>query len=63
MLLLPTTNAFLREHNMGIMSTLKVKSINENVNIPVLTPTNDSVNKILLDLGVDDKNNFYYNTF
>ena len=48
---------------MGIMSTLKVKSINENVNIPVLTPTNDSVNKILLDLGVDDKNNFYYNTF
>jgi two-component system, OmpR family, sensor histidine kinase VicK len=63
LLLLPTTNAFLREHNMGIMSTLRVKSINENVNIQVLTPTNDSVNKILLDLGVDDKNNFTITPF
>lgn len=63
LLLLPTTNAFLREHSMGIMSTLKVKSINENVNIQVLTPTNDSVNKILLDLGADDKNNFTITPF
>ncbi|HYO05724.1 MAG TPA: HAMP domain-containing sensor histidine kinase [Phototrophicaceae bacterium] len=63
LLLLPTTNAFLREHNMGIMSTLRVKSINENVNIQVLTPTNDSVNKILLDLGVDDKSNFTITPF
>ncbi len=45
------------------MSALKVKSINENVNIQVLTPTNDSVNKILLDLGVDDKNNFTITPF
>nr|MDP9015774.1 hypothetical protein [Thermoproteota archaeon] len=35
LLLLPTTNAFLREHNKGIMSALKVKSINENVSIHV----------------------------
>ncbi len=35
LLLLPTTNAFLRENSMGIMNTLKIKSINENIRIQV----------------------------
>ncbi len=66
LLLLPTTNAFLRENSMGIMNTLKIKSINENIRIQVLTPTNDAVNKILLDLGLDsgnNKNNFILTPF
>jgi signal transduction histidine kinase len=58
LLLLPTINSFLRENRMGIMHSLKVKSINENIKIHILTPTDGVVNKILLDLGVDDKNNF-----
>ncbi len=66
LLLLPTTNAFLRNNRIGIMNTLKIRSISENIKIQVLTPTNDAVNKILLDLGLDrgnNKNNFINTPF
>jgi signal transduction histidine kinase len=63
LLLLPTTNAFLRENNIGIINELKEKSENENVEIQVLTPTNDVVNKILIDIGIDNKKNFIITPF
>src|SRR2546423_6271384 len=42
LLILPTTNSFLREHKLGIIQLLKqVASISEyNVNVRILTPTN-----------------------
>lgn len=64
LLLLPTTNAFLRENKIGIMHALKLKSINEKMKIQVLTPTNDTVNKILMDLGLNNKtDNFLITPF
>jgi signal transduction histidine kinase len=63
LLLLPTTNAFLRENNIGIINTLKEKSENENVEIQVLTPTNEVVNKILMEMGIDNKKNFIITPF
>lgn len=49
LLILPTTNSFLREHKLGIIQLLKqVASISEyNVNVRILTPTNDAIEKIV----------------
>jgi signal transduction histidine kinase len=52
LLILPTTNSFLREHKLGIIQLLKqVASISEyNVNVRILTPTNDAIEKILKNM-------------
>ena len=46
-LILPTVNAFLREHRIGIIQLL-IQSANErSVNVRILTPTNDITDNIL----------------
>src|SRR5690242_594123 len=52
LLILPTTNSFLREHKLGIIQLLKqVASVSEyNVNVRILTPTNDAIEKILKNM-------------
>ena len=47
LLILPTVNAFLREHRMGIIQLL-MKAVRErSVNVRILTPTNDVIDNIL----------------
>jgi len=51
LLILPTTNAFLREYKLGIIQSLKQESVSEhNINVRILTPTNDHVEEILKDI-------------
>src|SRR5690349_9585761 len=52
LLILPTTNSFLREHKLGIIQLLKqVASVSEyDVNVRILTPTNDAIEKILKNM-------------
>lgn len=51
LLILPTTNAFLREYKLGIIQSLKQESVSEhNINVRILTPTNDHIEEILKDI-------------
>jgi two-component system, OmpR family, sensor histidine kinase VicK len=47
LLILPTVNAFLREHRMGIIQLLMQAVRERNVNVRILTPTNDVIDNIL----------------
>ena len=47
LLMLPTINAFLREERIGVIDLLKKSAIENNVNVRLLTPSNDVVEKIL----------------
>jgi two-component system, OmpR family, sensor histidine kinase VicK len=62
LLILPTTNAFLREYKLGIIQSLKQESVSEhNINVRILTPTNDAIEEILknimLTTAADDQKN------
>jgi two-component system, OmpR family, sensor histidine kinase VicK len=47
LLMLPTINAFLREERIGAIELLKGSAIEHNVNVRIITPSNDDVEKIL----------------
>jgi two-component system sensor histidine kinase VicK len=47
LLMLPTINAFLREDRIGAIELLKKSAIENNVNVRIITPSNDVVEKIL----------------
>jgi two-component system, OmpR family, sensor histidine kinase VicK len=47
LLILPTVNAFLREHRMGIIQLLMQAVKERSVNVRILTPTNDVIDNIL----------------
>jgi signal transduction histidine kinase len=59
LLLLPTTNAFLREERIGVIQLLKeAASIERTVRVRIITPTNSIIEKIIQDVMVDQPNNF-----
>ena len=47
LLILPTVNAFLREHRMGIIQLLMQAVRERSVNVRILTPTNNVIDNIL----------------
>ena len=47
LLLLPTINAFLREERIGAIELLKKSAAEHDVNVRIITPSNDDVEKIL----------------
>ena len=49
LLMLPTINAFLRENRIGVIEELKKSAKENNVNVRIITPSNDVVEKILQD--------------
>jgi two-component system, OmpR family, sensor histidine kinase VicK len=49
LLMLPTINAFLRENRIGVIEQLKKSATENNVNVKIITPSNDAVEKILQD--------------
>jgi two-component system, OmpR family, sensor histidine kinase VicK len=49
LLMLPTINAFLREDRIGIIEQLKKSATENDVNVRIITPSNDVVEKILQD--------------
>jgi two-component system, OmpR family, sensor histidine kinase VicK len=49
LLMLPTINAFLREERIGVLELLKKSSIENNVNVRIITPSNNVIEKILQD--------------
>ena len=51
LLMLPTINAFLRENRIGVIELLKKSATENNVNVRIITPSNDDVEKILQDTG------------
>ena len=50
LLMLPTINAFIRENQIGIIEQLKKSAKEKNVNVRIITPSNDVVEKILQDI-------------
>jgi signal transduction histidine kinase len=54
LLILPTFNAFMREHKIGVMHLLKeISTTHEEVrtvNIRILTPTNNTIEKIIKEM-------------
>jgi two-component system, OmpR family, sensor histidine kinase VicK len=51
LLMLPTINAFLREERIGVIELLKKSATENNVNVRIITPSNDTAEKILQDTG------------
>jgi two-component system sensor histidine kinase VicK len=47
LLILPTVNAFLREHRLGVIQLLEQAATEHNVVVKILTPTNDLVENIV----------------
>jgi signal transduction histidine kinase len=47
LLMLPTTNAFLREERIGAIKLLDMLATEHDVNVRIITPTNDVIEKIL----------------
>jgi two-component system sensor histidine kinase VicK len=52
LLILPTVNAFLREHRMGIIQLLMQVARDRSVNVRILTPTNDVVDNVLNNMAL-----------
>jgi two-component system, OmpR family, sensor histidine kinase VicK len=59
LLILPTTNAFLREQSIGIIQSLKKAALERKVNVRILTPTNDVIEKAIQDMALDQANKFF----
>ena len=51
LLILPSTNEFLRQTKLGTIQSLLNKAIEKNVTVRILTHTNDSIERILQDLS------------
>jgi signal transduction histidine kinase len=47
LLMLPTINAFLREERIGAIELLKKSAAEHDVNVRIITPSNDDIEKIL----------------
>jgi signal transduction histidine kinase len=60
LLLLPTTNAFLREQRMGIIQLLK-EAAERSVNVRILTPINNSIEEIVKDMRIADQASKFFN--
>ncbi len=45
LLVLPTTNAFYREERLGIIQLLQEAALRHNINVRILTPTNDDIER------------------
>ena len=58
LLLLPTINAFLREYRIGVLNYLKDAAETRNLNVKILTPTNDEINTIIQKIQSNDLKNF-----
>ncbi len=62
LLILPTTNAFLRKSRIGVLQKLKeMTEYNSNLHIKILTPTNNHVDSIIQTV-LDSKNKNKDNT-
>jgi two-component system sensor histidine kinase VicK len=59
LLLLPTTNAFLREERMGMIQSLREAAVGRGVNVRILTPINNMIQKIIQNIMVDQANNLF----
>jgi two-component system, OmpR family, sensor histidine kinase VicK len=52
LLILPTVNAFLREHRIGIIQLLLQAAKERSVNVRILTPTNDVIDDLLRTMKI-----------
>jgi two-component system, OmpR family, sensor histidine kinase VicK len=59
LLLLPTINAFLREDRIGMIQSLREAAMGCGVNVRILTPINDMIQKIIQNIMVDQANNLF----
>jgi two-component system sensor histidine kinase VicK len=61
LLLLPTTNAFLREERIGILQLLREAAAERRVNVRILTPINNEIEKIIQNILMVNqaKNNLF----
>ena len=59
LLLLPTINAFLREDRIGMIQSLREAAVGCGVNVRILTPINDMIQKIIQNIMVDQANNLF----
>ena len=59
LLLLPTTNAFLREQRLGIIQLLK-EAAECNVNVRILTPINNIIEEIRKNIMMADQANKFF---
>jgi two-component system, OmpR family, sensor histidine kinase VicK len=61
LLLLPTTNAFLREERIGIIQLLREAAAERRVNVRILTPINNNmVEKIAQNIMADQAKNKFF---
>ncbi|HEY9492969.1 MAG TPA: histidine kinase dimerization/phospho-acceptor domain-containing protein, partial [Nitrososphaeraceae archaeon] len=61
LLLLPTTNAFLREERIGIIQLLSESAAEEHrVNVRILTPINNQIEKIIQNIEVNQTKNKFF---
>ena len=59
LLLFPTVNSFLREERIGIIQLLKeAGSIGRKVRVRIVSPTNNTIEKILQNMQIDKPKNF-----
>jgi two-component system, OmpR family, sensor histidine kinase VicK len=63
LLILPTVNAFLREHHLGIIQLLMQAASRRAVNVRILTPTNEVINNILKNMGISPQEGDRRNDF
>ena len=52
LLVLPTINAFYREERLGIIRLLKEAALDRNINVRILTPTNDDIEQKISNIIV-----------
>jgi signal transduction histidine kinase len=63
LLLLPSVNAFLREERIGIIEYLKDAALKRSVNVKIITPVNDKIDKIIQNIKSEKINNFVIQPF
>jgi hypothetical protein len=51
-LILPTTNAFLHEECIGTLELLRKSVLEHNVNVRIITPTNDHIERLIRDISI-----------
>src|SRR6476646_6609951 len=63
LLLLPSINAFFREERLGIFNYLKESALKNGINVKILTPTNDIIDRIIQNIKNNNNNNFVIQSF
>ena len=63
LLLLPSINAFFREERLGIFNYLKESALKNGINVKILTPTNDIIDRIIQNIKNNNNNNFVIQCF